>query len=144
MEATFELAALAYSVEVIKPKPILITDPAAIHNLRFGDEDSDDTEPVEISLEGAAIFMPQPNLSDDDFSFQAPVGEVEVFNVFDIRFTRMAVTLSRMSDDDGKDRDFNIDLYAAEGVWHSSARPMPGTDVSGLLWLQGRLADAKD
>jgi hypothetical protein len=59
---------------------------------------------IEVRLQGAAILLPREDLSPDDYSFQAPVKEVESFDMHGRRVTRLRCTVLRL------DSDVDIDL----------------------------------
>lgn len=139
LEADFVLAGLAYFAEVIEPAPVFITNPETIRAMRATSDQADDTSPIEVRLNGAAILFPRDDLAPSDYEFQVPVKEVEHFTVFDRTVTRITATVTRLTGRD--DEDVDVDFYVAAERWRRNARPLPGADIRGAVWLQGYLAD---
>ena len=136
MEADFILSGLAYRAVDAHPDPVFITDPDRIRAMRAGTDRADDESPVEIRLNGAAILIPRSDADPDDYEFQAPVLERERFDLNGRQVMRLTATVMRLSD---SDRDISIDIYVGEHGWGNDARPSVGSDVQGVLWLQGHM-----
>ena len=140
-EYTFSLAGVAYSVEVIKPDPIRITDPEAVERQRqiwehVGQELAlTEDGAVEFRLEGAAILLPIEGWDIDEYQFHGPVREVSSFRLE--RWTIHAIRVPVMVVDD---QDFDIILYVADTCLKGPP-PRPGDDIRGTMWLQGYLAE---
>ncbi len=137
-EAEFILAGLAYTAEVIHPEPVLITNPETIRVMRAKTDQPDSLDPIEVSMEGAAVLLPKDAYAPDEYQFQGPVKMVEAFDAFDMRIIKLRLTVARLRDTDATDID--IDLYVSDHVWRTGERPLSGSDVRGLFWLQGHLA----
>ncbi len=137
-EADFVLAAVAYHAEVAHPEPVFIEKLETIRAMRAGTEREGDDSPIEVRLEGAAILFPTEKFAPDDCEFQVPVKEIETFTLGELDVTRLSVTVLRLDQLD--DEDINIDLYVPDHCWGSEERPAVGSDIKGLLWLQGYLA----
>lgn len=138
MEAEFRLAGLAYLAEVIDAKPVFITNPDVIKAMRAGRPDADSDDPIEVQTHGAAMLFPRTEYAPDEYEFQGPVKDVELFEIFERKITRLTVTVSRLFA--SNEEDLDIALYVGSHVWSSNARPSPGADCRGLMWLQGYLA----
>lgn len=137
LEADFILAGLGYFAEVVYPEPVLITKEHTIRAMRAGTAGADDLSPIEVGMEGTAMLLPRDDYAPDEYEFHGPVKLVDTFDVFDRRMIKLTITVARLSDHN--DSDIDIELFVGDHVWRSNERPMPGADVQGLLWLQGRL-----
>jgi len=135
-EADFILAGLAYTAQVAHPEPVLITDPDKIRAMR-GRDRADDLSPIEIRGEGGTILLPDSKLEPDGYQFQGPVKDITAFEVFGRNISRIRITMTRELE---PVTDIDIDLYVAERAWQSAERPQSGSDLQGLMWLQGYLA----
>lgn len=94
-----------------------------------------------LQLQGVAMLVHHDEADPDDYDFLAPVQASEPAAMGLFSLTRVTVTLLRPPCEDDIDRDVVVPLYVPERCWRSEARPEPGNDLSGMLWLQGRLAD---
>lgn len=139
-EAAFSLAGVAYSAEVAHPDPVVIDNPETIRAMRAGTDRADDTSPIEVRLNGAAVLLPRDEYAPHEYEFQGPVKAVEAFDLFGCRVMRLTITVARLLDHE--DEDVDIALYVADHVWRTNERPLVGSDVRGLMWLQGHLAEA--
>ena len=139
-EQEFILAGIAHSAEVVSPQPIFITELEAIRAMRAGTAHEGDSSPIEVHMDGAALLFPRDDLGPEDYEFQGPVKEVEVFEAFGRKITRLTLTVVRLLDADEADSDIDVELFVSDHAWRSEQRPKPGVDVRGLMWLQGRLA----
>ena len=138
LEAEFMLAGLAYFAEVAHTEPILITKEDTIRAMRAGTAQADDLSPIEVRMDGAAMLFPQDKYAPDEYEFHAPVKMIETFDVFDRRMAKLTITVARLLEAD--DPDIDLELFVGDHVWRSNERPMPGSDVQGVLWLQGCLS----
>lgn len=94
-----------------------------------------------LQLKGAAMLVHHDEADPDDYDFLAPVQSSEPAAMGPFPLTRVTVTLLRPPCEDDIDRDLVIPLYVPERCWRGEERPRPGDDLSGMLWLQGRLAE---
>lgn len=94
-----------------------------------------------LELKGAAMLVHHDEADPDDYDFMAPVQASAPTAMGPFPLTRTVVTVLRPDCSDGKERDLVIPLYVPERCWRGDARPRPGDDLSGSLWLQGRLAE---
>lgn len=141
----FILGAMAYQAEVVEPKPAFITDPETIRAMRSASDPSVASlpdaalEPIEIRLDGAAVLFPRPDLSPDDFEFQGPVKAIATYEFDGVPMLALTVTVARRND-----RDLDIVLHARRSTLSQGDRLRIGSDIRGILWLQGHIADAPE
>lgn len=121
-EADFVLAGLAYGAFV-------------------DDRQALDLGERSLDLKGAAMLVHHDEADPDDYDFMAPVQASEPTAMGPFPLTRATVTVLRPDCADGVARDLVIPLYVPDRCWRGEARPRPGDDLSGSLWLQGRLAE---
>lgn len=115
-ERRVELAGLAYDCGPADPETIR------------------DDSGEELSTEGMAAFFPFERGDVDDYAFQTRVKEVEEVAFGDRTVYRLLAPLFRTEDGD----DIDISLYASEHILGEYV-PEVGDDVTGVLWLQGRV-----
>lgn len=115
-ERRVELAGLAYDCSPADPETVR------------------DEPGEELSTEGMAAFFPFERGDVDDYAFQTRVKEVEEVAFGDRTVYRLLASLFRTEDGD----DVDISLYASEHVLGEYV-PEVGDDVTGVLWLQGRV-----
>ena len=125
-------AALAYRVERPERDWVEVAGPTA-DLLRRPD---DPPGPVKVYLTGAAIALPSGG-DEDDLSFYATVKAAERFDFADQAVYRMQITLFRH-----EYMDIDMPLYAAAHTLSDGFSPAPGDDITGALWLQGRLLES--
>ena len=124
--------------EISHLEPAVITDAEKIRAMR-GPEEASDLSPIEIRFEGGAALFPRADRAPDEYEFLGPVKDVTAFELFEQNITRVTLAIGRRPDADVGD-DIDIDLYVADHAWRSSERPQPGSNLRGLMWLQGYLA----
>lgn len=137
----FSLAAVAYSLEVVAPEPVIISDPEQIRIRQEVFAESGVEVPlnadghIELHMAGAAILLPIEEWDISDYRFQAPVRDVSSFElegqiIYAVRATVMIVD----------DKDIDLIIYTPEHAL-KAAPPKPGDDVAGSLWVQGYMRD---
>lgn len=137
----FSLAGFAYKFSVIDPEPVSIKNPETIRRLRsmgFGEskpkyEAAGEPETIIVETKGMAIFFQLDGWDDDDYSFRAPVVEVEEMEFLNEPLWRVRATVLRI------EQEFNLDIFVTTKVMGEGQAPKPGDDIEGALWLQGYL-----
>lgn len=124
-ETDFILAALAYDVFVDQREPLVVKGRT-------------------LQLQGATIIVPRQGdeATPDDYDFFAPaLSAAEPTAMGPFPLSRVTVTLLEPPTQDDIDRLLTVPLYVPERAWRNQRRPAPGDDLTGTLWLQGRLAE---
>lgn len=134
VEAEFSLAAFAYSAKIDRTEPIVIDDLARLRTMNEPGTPDDQLKPITISMKGAAALIPQDTYAPDEYLYQGPVRWIEKIEVFGRKLTSLVITPLRLPDSYG---DFKLALYIDDHVWKSEERPVEGSDVTGVFWLQG-------
>ena len=98
-------------------------------------EDPDDA-PNTISMKGAAMLLPVAGRDRDDYEFHGTVREVRPYRMLGQSGWLLTVCVMRGIEDD---REFDLRILATRRSWRGDDPPEVGGDVSGSLWLQGRL-----
>lgn len=136
----FILAGFAYKFSVREAEPIVIDNPEAIQRLRSvgfhkpKDGADGQLEPIVIQTKGMAAFLQLEGWDDDDYSFRAPVIEVEEMEFLDEPLWRVRATVLRV-----EDHEFDLSIYVTKKVMEDRQLPRAGDDIEGALWLQGYL-----
>ncbi len=88
-----------------------------------------------LSLEGAAFFLPVEDWDVDEYRFHAPVKEVTTFTDW-LGQDGWKVRATVMRFDEG---EADLDILITRRAWHDDEPPRVGQDIEGRLWLQGYL-----
>jgi hypothetical protein len=91
-------------------------------------------EPIVIHIKGMAGFLQIKGSDDDDYSFRAPVVEVEEMEFLNEPLWRVRATVLRVDD-----QEFDMNIYVTKKVMGDGRTPKMGDDIEGALWLQGYL-----
>lgn len=91
-------------------------------------------EPIVIQTKGMAGFLQIKGSDDDDYSFRAPVVEVEEMEFLNEPLWRVLATVLRV-----EDHEFDLNIYVTKRVMGDGQLPLLGDDIQGALWLQGHL-----
>lgn len=136
----FSLSSFAYRFSVVEPEPIRIADPEAIRRLcsaGFGKPKTatdGQIEPIVIETKGMASLIQIDGWDDDDYSFRAPVVEVEEAEFLGEPLWRVRATVLRV-----EDCELDLNIYVTRKVMGDGRMPMADDDIGGALWLQGYL-----
>jgi hypothetical protein len=138
-----ELAAIAYSIQIVPPGTTVQTrigdvllDWAAVL-VRAGDNTERLATGDEHAFGVAYIEQAGGYWQPDDYEFYAPVKSVEEFDLDGIAVWKFRATVLRTPDGE---IEFDVDIYATRQAVGERALPKVGDEIAGRLWLQGTLA----
>lgn len=97
-----------------------------------------------VSLAGAIMSTPvqDDEGGPDDHHFFAPaLGPAEPVTMGPFSLTRVPITFMEPPTQDDIDRLLTLPLYVPDRAWRDERRPQAGDDLTGTLWLHGRLAE---
>ncbi len=83
---------------------------------------------------GLAYILESSGPGPDDYNFRGPVKAIKSIEFLGRPAKCMTATLLRMNEGDV---DIDVDLYALDENIHSGENPELGSDITGVLWLQG-------
>jgi hypothetical protein len=128
----FNLAGLIYRAEPGDPTPI--ETPEHLREQGF---------PAQLTLEGAAMYLPLGDEDPDDFTFHSPILNVESFVFGGRTVHRIQAKLAGDPEGDAN-KDLVLPLFASDLALPEGFVPQPGSDFTGILWLQGYLAEDEE
>jgi len=104
--------------------------------LEEGESPEEASRPVEVHLTGAAGFLPCDGDQCDEAQFQGVIETLDTFEHDGQKIYRMEMVLMRPGEE-----EFRIPVYASERALEGYV-PQLGEDVEGIMWVQGRRAEA--
>lgn len=130
------LAGLAYTLRPSEKRIFQIdTGPlwemSRKERLENGEPPESANRPVEVSMEGAAIFLQRSDDARDEAEFQGTIEAIDIFEHDEQIIYRLDMVLMRPHDE-----EFRLPIYASERALKGYV-PQIGDDVEGVLWLQG-------
>lgn len=127
-----ELGAIAFSLQRASTPPIIVDDPDLVRAMRMEFEPQDALDPVEIPTKGMAGLFPVEGWEPSEYGFHGPLKSLQTIHSGGREYYRAVVTVLRGQE------DFDLPILAASHVMAGEI-PEIGDDVSGHLWLHGRL-----
>jgi ankyrin repeat protein/TPR repeat protein len=140
----FNLSAFAYKLEMTGPYVMDLDVPPeskAPQDPKQKEEERHWNFPLQESLKvdiGRMTGIFPVHDEDDDHFFQGRLKNISTFNVGDLKFYAMEmVVVSCLPDNE----EVVIPIYAKESLLRKGKIPVKGSRLSGIIWLQGYLAN---
>lgn len=137
----YSLAGLAYFLRPIQMRSFAVREGKLREmqrqqRLDDGESVEEASQPVEVRLTGAAIFLPRDGDACDEAQLQGVIETIDTFEHDGQKIYRMEMVLMRPDDN-----EFRLPVFVAERALNGY-EPRLGDDVEGVLWVQGRRIDA--
>ena len=131
----FILAGIAYGAGPAEDENLELGTDSALSEVLRAELDHEDRSPLHVSLDGASVFLPIPEWDRDDYSFRGPVLGVSAFDDWlGQSGWRVRVRVMQFHHEDAE-----LEVFVTRRAWSHPDPPEVGQDISGTLWLQGRL-----